>query len=497
MSRSAGWGISLKRRYNSIRFGIWRILFTFSMIILLLIGALQVLLIKPYYRNERITTIAYLADLIEDNLILAEEVSSTKTSAIFNAIVNNNVCVLVYGEDGKTLYRSDALGMVCAFNDDINLGAKTINVKHNQNELIDLLRNGDDVYSSSLISKLTDKEMLLYGRKVKAPFANYYLFINSPLEPIESVVNFFMHQFAYIAFFVFLISLLIALLLANRFSKPIEKMKKSADKLAKGDYNVDFNVKSYEEVEELAATLNDATDKLSKIEELRKDLLANISHDIKTPLTMIKAYGEMIKDISGDDPPKRNAHLDVIIREVNYLDRLVGDMRELAKMQAGYTSLHRDNVDMAKLIREAIEMQAAGLAEHHLTVVTELFPAIVWVDELKFRQVLNNFISNAIKYSYEGGRITIRMRDSEERLRVEISDEGCGIAAEDLPYIWDRYFKIDKQFSRSIKSTGLGLAIVKAILDLHQAKYGVQSTVAKGSTFYFEIDKDYENACKN
>ena len=434
------------------------------MAILLLIGALQILLIKPYYRNDRIDTIEYLTSVIEHSILLNPHVTSDDINDSFNSIVNNNVCAIILNEKGKIVYESDALGVVCAFNSDINLDGHLININENRQDLINLLKSENDIYSSSLVSDITDKEMLIYGKRIKANLDNYYLFINSPLEPVESVVDFFMGQFFYIALIVLVISLFVSLMMANRISRPIEKIKNSANKLAEGNYDVDFKVKSFEEINELSVALNDATEKLSKIDELRKDLIANISHDIKTPLTMIKAYSEMIRDISGNNEEKRNQHLSVIMKEVDYLTRLVNDMAELSKMQAGYIQLTRQNFDMLDVINDAIAIHGAMLSEHHIDLRTNLTSSIVWADEIKMKQVVSNFISNAIKYSDDGSIIEIIMKDSEEKLRVEIKDHGHGIKEEDLPYIWDRYFKIDKKFSRNIKSTGLGLAIVRAIL---------------------------------
>ena len=168
-------------------------------------------------------------------------------------------------------------------------------------------------------------------------------------------------------------------------------------------------------------------------------------------------------------------------------------MAELSKMQAGYIQLTRQNFDMLDVINDAIAIHGVMLSEHHIDLRTKLTSSIVWADEIKMKQVVSNFISNAIKYSDDGSIIEIIMQDSEDKLRVEIKDHGHGIKEEDLPYIWDRYFKIDKKFSRNIKSTGLGLAIVRAILENHGAKYGVNSKVGEGSTFYFELSKDYEN----
>ena len=269
-------------------------------------------------------------------------------------------------------------------------------------------------------------------------------------------------------------------------------MKDEANKLAQGNYDVQFRTDSFSEINDLASTLDDATEKLSKVNDLRKDLIANVSHDIKTPLTMIKAYAEMIKDISGEDPVKRDEHLNVIIQESDYLDRLVSDMSELSKLQSGVIEVNRDNFDLKKCVDNVVLLLSKAINEKNINLVMDLDDSVVYADEIKISQVIYNYLSNALKYSDDNSKIIIRSKADEEKVRLEVIDNGSGISEEALPYIWDRYYKVDKNFNRSVNSTGLGLAIAKAILEAHNAKYGVESTVGKGSTFWFELSKDYD-----
>ncbi|MBQ6125985.1 MAG: sensor histidine kinase, partial [Erysipelotrichaceae bacterium] len=265
-----------------------------------------------------------------------------------------------------------------------------------------------------------------------------------------------------------------------------------ANKLAQGNYDAKFETKSFSEINDLASTLDDATQKLSKVNDLRKDLVANVSHDIKTPLTMIRAYAEMIKDISGDDPAKRNEHLDVILQETEYLDKLVSDMSELSKLQSGVLEASKENFDLKECIEQVVMLLSQAIREKNIDLVLDLDECVVYADEIKISQVIYNFLSNALKYSDDNSKIIVRSRSSEEKVRVEVIDNGNGISAEALPYIWDRYYKVDKNFNRSVNSTGLGLAIAKAILEAHKARYGVESKLNEGSTFWFELDRDYE-----
>ena len=451
----------------------------------------MVVIIKPYYRDDRVNTVDSISNTIEE-LLLKNDVSQNDIDNASKLVVGNNVCALIFNEEGQSLYDSDSLGQMCMLNKNITLKDNEINIKKNPLDFITVL-NSSEPLKETINSDITNSEMLLYGKVIRNDLANYYLVINTPLEPIESYVNFIMNQYLYVAVFVVIIALLVAFFLAKSISSPIVKMKKEANKLADGDYDVSFKTDSFSEINELAQTLDDATDKLSKVDELRKDLVANVSHDIKTPLTMIKAYAEMIKDISGEDPEKRNEHLDVIIKETDYLNKLVTDMSQLSKLQSGNIEISKNNFDLKQMVLDVVELLKDMLPEKKVKLSLNLDETIAYADEIKIKQVVYNFISNAIKHSKDEGVVKINLiNSSEDIIRLEVIDTGDGISEESLPYIWDRYYKVDKNFNRSIESTGLGLAIAKAILEAHKAKYGVTSKINEGSTFYFELSKDYE-----
>ena len=457
---------------------------------LVVLGFLLVVLIKPYYRNDRIRTIETISNTIEE-LLLNDNVTEKDIDNTAKLVVGNNVCTIIFNENGKEVYSSDSLGQLCMLNKPILIGEENYIIKNKPKQFIETLKK-QNPYTLNLKSDITDTEMILYGETFRNNLANYYLVINTTLEPVESYINFILNQYAYVAVFVIIIALVVAFFLAKRISSPIVKMKNEANKLAEGNYNVKFESDSFSEINDLANTLDDATEKLSKINDLRKDLVANVSHDIKTPLTIIQTYAEMIQDISGDDPVKRNEHLDVIIKETEYLNKLVTDMSELSKLQSGNIEIKRDNFDLKECCNKVIELLKQLLDEKNIKLVTDMDDCFAYADEIKISQVIYNFLSNAIKHSSDNSKIEINIKDSEESIRVEVVDYGEGISEETLPYIWDRYYKVDKNFNRSSNSTGLGLAIAKAILEAHKAKYGVESKINEGSKFYFELSKEYE-----
>ena len=457
---------------------------------LLLLGFLLVVLIKPYYRNDRIKTIETISNTIEQ-LLLKDNVTEQDIESTARLVAGNNVCTIIYNENGKSIYSSDSLGQLCMLDKGITIGEETYIIKTNPQKFIESIKESNP-FTLNLKNDLTQTEMILYGEQFKNNLANYYLVINTTLEPVESYINFIMNQYVYVAVFVIVIALVVAFFLAKRISNPIVKMKNAANKLADGNYDVKFESNSFSEINDLASTLDDATEKLSQINDLRKDLVANVSHDIKTPLTIIQTYTEMIKDISGDDPAKRNEHLDVILKETEYLNKLVTDMSELSKLQSGNIEIKRANLDLKDCCEKVISLLEQLIKEKNIDLQTNMDDCVVYADEIKISQVIYNFLSNAIKHSNDNGKITVNIIDSEDNVRLEVIDNGEGISEESLPYIWDRYYKVDKNFNRSVNSTGLGLAIAKAILEAHNAKYGVESKLKEGSKFYFELSKDYD-----
>ncbi len=460
---------------------------------LILLGVLLVAFIKPYYRENRIKMIDTVVSTIEDDLLENKPTVASVDRA--NKLVNSNsVCLVIYNQNGKRVYEADSLGELCMLNDSIDIDNETINVSRDSDKVLEKLDN-DSTFNLSLNSTVSDLEMLMYGKKISVNLANYYLIINTPLELLESYADFILKQYLYLSLIIVMLALFVSFLLANKITLPIVNMQKQALKLADGDYHVSFksDKKSYSEINDLAYTLDDATDKLSKIDELRKDLLANVSHDLRTPITLIRSYAEMIKDISGDNPVKRNEHLDVIIDETVYLTKLINDMQEYSKLQAGFINLNKSNFDIKKTILNVCDLLDGLLMEKNITLRKKLKSVIVYGDETKISEVIYNYLSNAIKHSFDNSRIWITMKDSEDSLYFEVKDEGEGISEEALPYVWDRYYKIDKNFRRNENSTGLGLAIAKAILEAHKAKYGVNSKLGVGSSFYFELSKDYDD----
>ncbi len=484
------WGISLKFKLRGIKFHLWLDFFLFALGILIILGVLQFSFIKPYYRNNKIAEIKQVSTVLQEYVI--ETSTSQSMQKALQVIVNNNVCTMISNNKGTTIYNVDSLGTSCLLDQEVVINNEKYIPLNSGQRLKTMIDEHNGEFSIVLMNPKSNQEMILYGKKISSNLGNYYLFVNSPLAPVDSILMFFRRQYLTMTILISLLSVVISLLISTSLSKPIVKMKESADYLALGDYdNTHFEGSYFSEINNLAETLNATTKQLSKVTELRKDLIANISHDIKTPLTMIKAYAEMIMDISGEDAIKREEHLSVIIKEVNYLDHLVVDMQELSKLQAGVITLSESNFDLASKIRHIVDLFEGLLTKKKLTVICDFQQDfLIYADEIKMGQVISNFLTNAIKHAKEDGEITIKLERIKNIVRFSIIDDGVGISSENIPYIWDRYYKIDKSFSRPVEGSGLGLAIVKAILDSHRCNYGVISKEGEGSTFWFELKQD-------
>ncbi|WP_099468286.1 HAMP domain-containing sensor histidine kinase [Konateibacter massiliensis] len=310
--------------------------------------------------------------------------------------------------------------------------------------------------------------------------------VNAQLTPVDATVHTIQVQLICISVLMILLSLGIALLVSKKISRSIVKVNQTAKELANGDFQVEFNGKDYKEITELSDTLNYTAKELGRAENLQRELIANISHDLRTPLTMIIAYSEVMRDLPGENTPE---NIQVVIDESRRLTNLVNDMLDISKLQAGVMEQKTKEYDLTESIKQIIT-RYAKLVEQDGYVITFDYNENVWVeaDEFKLYQVIYNLINNAINYTGDDKKVSVKQRVDGNRVRIEVTDTGIGIEEKDIKYVWERYYKVDKTHKRAVMGTGLGLSIVKNILVLHEANYGVISEVDQGSTFWFELE---------
>lgn len=313
------------------------------------------------------------------------------------------------------------------------------------------------------------------------------LLVNTVITPIHAAKETIFYVLMAVSVILLLTALALAVFMSRSIARPIVRISKGAKRLAEGDYDYRFEeTGGYRESGELAATLNDASHQLARLEQLRRELIANVSHDLRTPLTLISGYSEVMRDIPGEITPE---NLQTIIDESARLTSLVNDMLEISKIQSGNLTPTVESFSLTAMLRESITTyQTLATCKGYVFDLEASEEVTVRGDRAMLFRALNNLINNAITYTGPDQTVGIRQTVSGNRVRIEVTDSGEGIAPENLPDIWDRYYKVDAQHKRSAVGTGLGLSIVKSIISMHGGAYGVRSSNGYGSTFWFEIE---------
>lgn len=311
------------------------------------------------------------------------------------------------------------------------------------------------------------------------------VFLDSLITPVDATVQTLKIQLIYISVLMVVLSLIIALIMAKRISRPMIQINKSAKEMAAGNYQVHFEDKTYREIAELGETLNDTVQQLAKTEHLQKELIANVSHDLRTPLTMIIAYSEVMRDIPGENTAE---NVQVVIDEAKRLTGLVNDMLDISKLQSGVAQLNARVFNLTDNINNVLKRYAKLVEQDGYTIKFSYDKKVtVFADDFKISQVIYNLINNAINYTGTDKVVHVIQKVNDLSVTIQVIDTGDGIEQKDLPYVWERYYKVDKNHKRAVTGTGLGLSIVKSILQLHEADFGVESEIEKGSTFWFTI----------
>ena len=242
---------------------------------------------------------------------------------------------------------------------------------------------------------------LAYGRYIdRTPGKEVLLYIFSPLYPVTSTVNILKHQLLSVTIIIILLAFVLITFFASRISRPIKSITNTAKRMGKGDYNVKFEADSYSEINNLASTLNTAAYELGMADTRQKDLIANVSHDLKTPLTMIRSYAEMIRDLSGDNPEKRNAHLQVIIDETERMNQLVSDMASVSAMRTGKITLEKEAFDLSSATASILaSYQLLQEQEGYNFIFNAPKDCMVYADKGRIEQVIlqETLLSTAAK----------------------------------------------------------------------------------------------------
>ena len=331
--------------------------------------------------------------------------------------------------------------------------------------------------------RLSGSAQLLVGRTTAD--GSYTVLVTTSLVHVAEASNVLSTLLPVAAAMIFLFAMSAAWLFSEWFTKPLRQLSSAARQMAMGNYAVQVDSTRNDELGTLARDFNHMAAEVQHAAQMQRELLANVSHDLRTPLTLIKGYAETVRDLTGDDKAHRDEQMNIIVDETDRLTALVSSVMELSKVTSGADRCQRVHFDMGQLCDEVCERYDAVCAQNNWHLELELpdreLP--VYADPEMMQRALHNLLGNAMHHIGADGIFILRAAPCTEGVRVEVEDHGPGIPPEDLPYIFDRYYRSRSDAGK--QGTGLGLSITKAIFQQHGFRFGVQSTVGKGTTFWF------------
>ena len=314
----------------------------------------------------------------------------------------------------------------------------------------------------------------------------YGVIVSASLAQISTAAEVLRSILIPLAVLLLVLDLLVAILFSRWFTRPIERLSTGAQEIASGNYDVQISVVHHDEIGRLAEDFNHMAAEVKRSAQLEKDILANVSHDLRTPLTLIKGYAETVRDLTGTDEEKRTEQCNIIVDETDRLSALVNSVLELSKVQNGSEKPNPIDFDMSELCFEVAGRYDALCDQNHWTLQLEAdHAAPVHADPAMMERVMHNLLGNAFHHIGADGLVILRVIPLAQGCRVEVADHGPGIAPEDLPHLFDRYYRARQDAGKT--GTGLGLSITKAILQQHGFAFGVDSALGQGSTFWFTM----------
>lgn len=313
-----------------------------------------------------------------------------------------------------------------------------------------------------------------------------YLLVMKPYDVWNNQTMLIVNFMVLCTFVVLILAGVFSVIASRHQTKHLTDFSQKAKRLANGDYDLEFSGYGYNEYENLASALNAATRNMQNAEKLQRDIIANVSHDMRTPLTMIRAYAEMLRDMPMSDE-KREKTANVIIAESDRLNALVGDVLDYSRMQSGVVEYRPAPCDLSDVASSVLERFKPACERDGIDMIGDIEDgAVVTCDRPKIEQVLYNLLGNAVNYCGDDKTVLLSVKKQSDRVRVEVTDHGSGIDPADIDSVWDRYYR-SPHSTRTAVGSGLGLSICKSVLTAHNAEFGVISEIGKGSTFWFEL----------
>ncbi|MBO5224735.1 MAG: HAMP domain-containing histidine kinase [Clostridia bacterium] len=485
------------RFFKSVIFHAWLSFLSLAVVIIAIMATVFLVVYTFMYRNQRIDNLVKTGNYIVSSYPVDDNAEHlAKFEDILDEIViMNNMSVIVFTQDDITENtKFEDVNMILyriSSGDDVEM---IVNMDAITTKYFSILSAEKNTSFHFVLGngKYAGSDLVIGGQKT-ANGKTVYFYIHSFIKDQDFATNFFYELFAGMSIIALGVSILYALIVGKKITYPLVKLSQDVRKAA-GDekYEITVEDSDYVEITELAQSFDYSIKEQKKTEHFRRDIVANVSHDLRTPLTMIKAYAEMIRDLSGDNPQRREEHCEIIINEVDTLNALVGDLLDLSKLQAGTVELDLKCVEMGYIVKTVLDRLDIFRERDGYEFVTDIDSnCLCECDRNRIEQVVYNLVCNAINYTGEDKKVFVSLKVKDGKIRFSVRDTGKGIKQEELDRIWDRYYRAN-QTKRSVAGSGIGLSIVQNILIKHGMEFGVDSKVGEGSTFWFEAKESTE-----
>ncbi len=497
--------IPLVKRTLSIRTQLMLFLCFVCFVLLAAVWIMSTSLLQPRYNasiESNLTTqlnsiVAMMDEAIENDisistrkstgLVVNEEFRQQLDEAIAaNKIKITNICVDISDTSlNYVMYSENVQPCVVHSTTSYGFASTHTQVGRDSENAYWLRRTCFSAGSISHIVQSGELQQMVVGKTTAD--GQYVVLLSASLARVEEAGSVLQGLLPGTASFLLLLAFIAAWLFSRWFTKPISRLSAASHEMAEGNYDVKLDSSRSDELGTLSKDFNNMAEKVKHSAQLQRELIANVSHDLRTPLTLIKGYAETVRDITGDNEQKRNEQMGIIIDESDRLSGLVGSVMELSKVSSGAEQCKKVRFDLRELCEEVAERYVGICTQNNWKLILEMpedTPLMVNADPAMLERALHNLLGNAMHHIGADGIFVLRgMSLPNNECRIEIEDHGEGIKQEDLPYIFDRYYRSRADFGKV--GTGLGLSITKAIFQQHGYQYGVISTFGKGTTFWF------------
>lgn len=492
----------IKDKFKSVRFKLFFIMCVVILIIVLFLILINSIVLENFYIYSKTATIKQVYQKV-NNYYASENPNINLETELKKIAYKNNFDILIKTDTNLIIFTSDKefLSSTYILKDINEITRENINTQNDKKNNLNIKITTDETNNINY--------MFLTGILDNG----YVLYIRMPISPIKESVKISNTLLLMIGGVTLAVAGVVASFISKKFTNPILQLNDIANKMAKLDFSQKYRVTDTEdEINELGRSINTMSDKLettikqlqksnielekdieekSKIDDMRKQFISDVSHELKTPIALIQGYAEgLIENVSTDEESRR-FYAEVILDETNKMDRLVKQLLELMKLEYGKKEFNNEKFDINELINEVIRKCEVMLQKNNIQVEFESKkPIYVWADEFYIEQVVTNYFTNAIKHTEEIGnnkKIKITVKQLNDKMRITVFNTGKTIPEEDLTRIWGRFYKVDSSRNRQDGGTGIGLALVKAIMNNYQNEYGVNNK-KDGVEFYFDVD---------